>query len=49
MIGQTHGKIYITDRYNHRIVRVDNMSGDGWISYGDFGYGIGEFNVPIFL
>jgi streptogramin lyase len=27
------GRIYVADSANHRIVRVDDISGTGWIEY----------------
>ncbi len=27
-------RIYISDWYNHRVVRIDDMSGTNWVSYG---------------
>jgi hypothetical protein len=41
--------IYICDRSNNRIVRIDNMLGTNWIAYGDSGSGIGQFNYPNFI
>ena len=38
--------IYIADFGNQRIVRIDNMTGSGWIDYGNYGFGVGEFNAP---
>ncbi len=38
--------IYIADWYNHRIVRIDDMSGSGWIEFGSFGDSIGSFDGP---
>ena len=29
------GKIYIADTGNNRIVRIDNLAGDGWVEYHD--------------
>ncbi len=40
------GKIYILDSLNHRIVRIDNLNGDGWISFGSLGAGTNQFNTP---
>jgi sugar lactone lactonase YvrE len=37
-------RLYITVR--HRIIRVDNMQGDGLVTYGSFGNGVGQFNEP---
>jgi hypothetical protein len=41
------GRIYIADTYNCRIVRVDDMTGTNWISYGGTcGSGQGQFYDP---
>jgi hypothetical protein len=37
------GRIYITDPGNNRIVRIDNMSGAGWTTFGTAGSGVGQF------
>ena len=38
--------IYIADRNNNRIVRVDDRSGDNPIALGALGSGVGQFNLP---
>jgi len=40
-------KIYISERQNNRIVRIDDMTGAGWVSYGSLGSGVDEFNQPL--
>ncbi len=40
------GKIYIVDTMNHRIVRVNNIEGDGWTTFGEEGDGPGQFYRP---
>jgi len=40
------GKIYVADTDNHRIVRMDDMTGKNWITFGTFGSGINEFRAP---
>ena len=40
------GKIYILDNRNNRVVRIDDMTGTGWITYGTEGDGEGEFDWP---
>jgi streptogramin lyase len=41
------GKIYVADTYNCRIVRIDNMKGTNWTSYGGTcGSGQGQFSDP---
>ncbi len=38
--------IYVADTANHRIVRVDNMTGAGWTSAGTLGAGQLQFTNP---
>ncbi|MCL5055376.1 MAG: NHL repeat-containing protein, partial [Firmicutes bacterium] len=48
-IPHYHGyqpQIYISDFWNHRLVRINNMEGKGFVSLGDAGRGIGQFNGP---
>ncbi len=40
------GKIYIADEHNHRIVRIDDMTGKGWTVFGSEGSGVNQFNQP---
>ena len=42
----TAGKIYVTDNINCRVVRIDNMSGKNWTTFGDCGSGSLQFNNP---
>src|SRR5262249_3059494 len=37
--------IYISDLNNNRIVRMDDMSGTNWRTYGTFGSGTGQFQL----
>jgi len=39
-------RIYVTDTDNHRIVRINNMSGVGWTTLGTKGSGAHQFNRP---
>jgi hypothetical protein len=39
-------KIFISDKNNSRIVRIDNMDGNGWISFGSQGSGSLFFDSP---
>jgi sugar lactone lactonase YvrE len=39
------GRIYITDPGNNRIVRIDNMTGAGWTTFGTAGTGVGQFSL----
>jgi hypothetical protein len=38
--------IYVADSGNHRIVRVNNMTGAGWTTFGSQGNGISQFDHP---
>ena len=38
--------LYIADRGNDRIVKVNGFSGLGWLSYGSSGSGVGNFDNP---
>jgi DNA-binding beta-propeller fold protein YncE len=40
------GKIYVTDYANNRIVRMNDMTGAGWTTFGMFGSGANQFNGP---
>ena len=40
------GRIYVADTYNGRIVRIDDMQGTNWTTYGTYGSGQGQFNDP---
>ncbi len=41
------GRIYVADTYNCRVVRIDNMNGVNWTSYGGVcGSGQGQFYDP---
>ncbi|HZP84752.1 MAG TPA: NHL repeat-containing protein [Chthonomonadaceae bacterium] len=39
-------RIYVVDRFNYRIVRIDDMNGTNWVSYGTRGNGQGQFSDP---
>jgi DNA-binding beta-propeller fold protein YncE len=42
------GRIYVTQcSSNHRIVRIDDMSGTNWIAFGSGGTGFGNFASPM--
>jgi len=42
------GRIYVTQSSsNHRIVRMDDMSGTNWIVFGSGGSGFGQFASPM--
>src|SRR5262245_31259172 len=40
------GSIYVTDSLNHRVVRVNDMTGTGWTTLGTQGTGAMQFNAP---
>ena len=40
------GHIYVADRGNSRIVRMNDMSGAGWTVFGISGSGFKQFNFP---
>jgi DNA-binding beta-propeller fold protein YncE len=42
------GRIYVADAGAHRVSRVDDMSGAGWVSFGGLspGVDVGQFNEP---
>lgn len=42
-------KIYIADRLNDRIVRIDNVDGSGWMTFGRTGSGVGQFLEPFWV
>lgn len=40
------GRIYIADSGNNRIIRIDDMTGTNFTTYGSLGAGTGQFNFP---
>lgn len=40
------GPFYVSDTYNNRLVHVDDMLGDGWMTFGAAGSGVGQFEQP---
>src|SRR5437899_11163072 len=40
------GYVYVADRGNNRIVRMNDMSGAGWLVLGTRGSGAKPFNFP---
>ncbi len=38
--------IFVTDAGNYRIVRIDDMTGAGWTTFGSTGSGVNQFNLP---
>jgi len=39
-------QIYVTEDRNHRLVRIDDMTGAGWITLGTQGGGANQFSFP---
>jgi streptogramin lyase len=39
-------KIYVADSGNHRIVRMDDMTGTNWTTLGSMGSGTDQFHFP---
>ena len=46
IVVDSTGHIYTSDRGNNRVVRINNMSGAGWVTFGSSGSGAGQFNLP---
>lgn len=49
VVGQPQpppSRIYVVDTVNDRIVRFDDMTGNGWTSFGSRGTGVGQFRWP---
>ena len=42
----TAGRIFVVDGSNSRIVRMDDMTGAGWTTFGSFGTGVNQFLAP---
>ena len=40
------GRIYVADTANDRVVRMDDMTGRGWVALGTTGRGAGQFEAP---
>ena len=45
-IIDTRGRIYVANAVNDREVRLDDMSGTNWTSFGRFGSGVGNLSGP---
>jgi streptogramin lyase len=45
-LSVTAPQIYVLDRFNDRIVRMDDMAGTGWTSFGTRGTGHNQFTWP---
>jgi hypothetical protein len=46
IVVDTAGRIFVVDAGNHRIVRMDDMTGAGWTTFGSAGTGVNQFLVP---
>ena len=44
--SDTASRAYVTDTGNNRLVRFDDISGSGWITFGSAGSGINQFSAP---
>ncbi len=42
----SQGRIYISDDFDQRIVRINDLTGAGWVTYGTKGTGVGQFLQP---
>ena len=40
------GRLYVADFRNHRIVRINDMTGAGWRSLGSEGAEVNQFLMP---
>src|SRR2546426_182056 len=40
------GRIYVADALNNRIVRMNDMTGSGWVTLGSPGSGVKQFSLP---
>ena len=40
------GQIFIVEECNHRLVRISDMTGAGWTTFGSFGTGLNQFAWP---
>ena len=45
-VNADYEPLYITDTYNNRVVKMDNMNGDNWTTLGTPGSGAKQFNLP---
>ncbi len=46
VVVDRQNRIYMSDNGNHRIMRINDMSGAGCVTFGSYGNGIGRFNQP---
>ena len=47
--GAENVYIYFTDYKHGRVIRMEDMTGKGWVSFGSVGSGVGQFNEPFHL
>ncbi len=40
------GRIYVADASNKRVVRMNDMTGTGWMTLGTYGAGVNQFSTP---
>ncbi|MGO4880890.1 MAG: choice-of-anchor D domain-containing protein [Bryobacteraceae bacterium] len=45
-VNAQYEPVYITDTYNYRIVRMDDMTGDNFTAFGKYGAGKNQFKLP---
>lgn len=46
LINSHYEPVYITDTYNYRVARIDDMLGDNLITLGQYGSGPKQFELP---
>lgn len=49
LVSTPEGDIYVLDTNNHRVVRINNMTGLGWTAFGSGGSGVNQFRFPGFI
>jgi DNA-binding beta-propeller fold protein YncE len=45
-VAAGNGKIYVADRHNDRIVRIDDMTGANFTAFGTVGSGLNQLHTP---
>ncbi|MGA3042287.1 MAG: choice-of-anchor D domain-containing protein [Bryobacteraceae bacterium] len=45
-VNADYEPVYVADTYNNRIVRMDDMTGANWITFGTSGAGTNQFQSP---
>jgi len=46
LMNSHYEPVYITDTYNYRVVRIDDMLGDNFTTLGKYGSGTKQFELP---